>query len=54
MVDGTEEIVNRAEEMRNGVEESDNESGGLSVVDIELTESISTGEVPSEVTFRYM
>ena len=31
----------------------DSETRGSSVVDVELTDSISTGEFPSDVTFRY-
>ena len=32
--------------------ESDNESRGSSVVDAELSDSLSTGEIPPDVTFR--
>lgn len=43
----------RAEEVKEteGVE-SDVESRGSSVVDVELSESLSTGEFPPDVTFR--
>lgn len=33
--------------------ESDDESRGSSVVDTELSDSLSTGEVPPDITFRY-
>ena len=33
--------------------ESDDKSRGLSVVDTELSDSLSTGEVPTDITFRY-